>query len=70
MKEQQGRPSLTTIIKAMKEQVIAGAKGYAIHDCWYSKGFVHFMQHPSSQRRTFMPNFYGGVPRHAGFETR
>src|SRR5215470_18232765 len=67
MKEQQWRPPLTTIIKAMKEQVIAGVKGNAIHDCWYSKGFVHFVQHPGSQRCAFMPNFYGGAPRHAGF---
>jgi len=41
----------------MKEQVIAGVKGNAIHDCWYSKGFVHFVQHPGSQRSAFVQNF-------------
>jgi tetratricopeptide (TPR) repeat protein len=61
VKKQERRPFLTTIIEAMKEQVIAGGKGNAIHDCWYSRGFAHFTQHPGSQRFVFVPNFLGNA---------
>lgn len=45
MKEQKRRPSLAAVVKAMKEQVITGCKGKAVHDCWYSRSFGYFAQY-------------------------
>jgi tetratricopeptide (TPR) repeat protein len=59
MKEQNGRPSATAVIKTMEEQVIAGSKANAIHNCWYSRGFGHSAQPlvlPAILRRSFSPN--------------
>src|SRR5215831_18344994 len=49
MKEQQRRPSPTTIIKAMQEEVIGGSKASAIHSCWYSRRFGQSAQGPASR---------------------
>jgi tetratricopeptide (TPR) repeat protein len=43
----------------MKEQVIAGSKGNAFHNCCYSKGFGHLAQPAASHRFAFVPSSFG-----------
>ena len=65
MKEQERSPSLTSVVKAMKEQVITGFKGNAVHGCWYSRGFDYFAQHPSDSRCASLRDALTGALRTA-----
>ena len=56
MKEQKRRPSLASVVKAMKEQVITGFEGKAVHDWWYSRSFGYFAQYPGGSRCACIPD--------------
>ncbi len=57
MKKQERRQSMTAVIETMQEQLIAGSKANAMHNCWYSKGFSRVAQVLTSKHVVFLLDF-------------